>query len=122
MIDSTRLQAKVLSPAAEAFRYFIIEQGELEGLEDAYLQYNGLFGSGVDVIVGQFQVSDPLFKRELRLERADYDIYKVHVGDSQTNLTYDRGATRASMTDPASATRPRRAVTMPGNCHLIIER
>jgi hypothetical protein len=86
------LSGAPISQRVSYYLYFIIEQGELEGLEDAYLQYNGLFGSSVDVIVGQFQVSDPLFKRELRLERADYDIYKVHVGDSQTNLTYDRGA------------------------------
>lgn len=71
--------------------YFILEQNDVEGLEDAYLQYNGLFGSGVDVIFGQFQVSDPLFKRELRLQRSDYEIYKAVVGASDVKLTYDRG-------------------------------
>jgi hypothetical protein len=36
-------------------------------------------------------VSDPLFKRELRLERLDYEIYKVMVGESLIRLTYDQG-------------------------------
>jgi hypothetical protein len=42
-------------------------------------------------MVGQFQVSDPLFKRELRLTFQDYLIYKALPGLSSTNLTYDRG-------------------------------
>jgi hypothetical protein len=71
--------------------YFILEQNDVEGLEDAFLQYNGLFGTGIDVILGQFQVSDPLFKRELRLQRSDYEIYKAMVGASDVKLTYDRG-------------------------------
>jgi len=71
--------------------YFIIEQGEIVGIEDAFLQFNRIFGLPVDVIVGQFQVSDPLFKRELRLERLDYEILSVRVGASPVNLTYDRG-------------------------------
>jgi predicted porin len=45
----------------------------------------------VDLAVGQFQVSDPIFKRELRLEVMDYAIYKVLVGLQPANLTYDRG-------------------------------
>lgn len=81
-----------LSQKVAYYLYFIVEKGETVGVEDAYLQYNGLFGSPVNLIFGQFQVSDPLFKRELRLERFDYDIYKVRVGEVETNLTYDRGA------------------------------
>ena len=72
--------------------YFLMEQGEIVGLEDAYLQLNDLGGSGVDLIFGQFQVCDPLFKRELRLERSDYLVYKTQVGDVPVDLTYDRGA------------------------------
>ena len=41
--------------------------------------------------MGQFQVSDPLFKRELRLSFEDYEIYKIRPGLSKANLTYDRG-------------------------------
>ncbi len=73
------------------YGYFIIEEGDVVGLEDAFLQFSGLFGSGIDLVVGQFQVSDPLFKRELRLSRADYEIYRLRVGEVRANLTYDRG-------------------------------
>lgn len=71
--------------------YFIIERGEVAGLEDAYVQYNSIFGLPVDLMAGQFQVSDPLFKRELRLQRLDYEIFRTTVGASGLNLTYDRG-------------------------------
>jgi len=71
--------------------YFILEEGDVTGLEDAYLHFQKLFGSGIDVLVGQFQVSDPLFKRELRLERSDYEILSTRVGHASPNLTYDRG-------------------------------
>jgi hypothetical protein len=74
------------------YLYFLLtERGEVAGLEDAYLQFNKVGGTGVNVIVGQFQVSDPLFKRELRLEYEDYQPYRVRVGDSPVDLTYDRG-------------------------------
>lgn len=77
--------------------FFLTERGEVAGLEDAYLQFNDLFGSGVDLIAGQFQLSDPLFKRELRLQYEDYMPYRVRVGDVRTDLTYERGlmATRS---------------------------
>ncbi len=73
------------------YGYFIIEKGDVIGLEDAFLHFQQLFGSGIDLIAGQFQVSDPLYKRELRLSRADYEIYRTRVGDARANLTYDRG-------------------------------
>jgi len=71
--------------------FFLTERGEVAGLEDAYLQFNDVFGSGADLIAGQFQLSDPLFKRELRLEYEDYMPYRVRVGDVRTDLTYERG-------------------------------
>ncbi len=71
--------------------FFLTERGEVAGLEDAYLQFGDVFNSGVDLIVGQFQLSDPLFKRELRLEYEDYMPYRVRVGDVGTDLTYERG-------------------------------
>jgi len=80
-----------ISKKVSYYFYFIIEKGEVEGLEDAYVQINELGGKPVDLIAGQFQVSDPLFKRELRLERLDYEIYKAAVGESLVGLTYDRG-------------------------------
>ena len=74
------------------YAYFLLtERGEVAGLEDAYVQFTDIGGSGVSVIAGQFQVSDPLFKRELRLEYEDYQPYRVRVGLSPVDLTYDRG-------------------------------
>lgn len=73
------------------FFYFIIERGEIVGFEDAFVMFNNLLGMDLDLFVGQFQVSDPLFKRELRLPLEDYLIYTATPGRSRVNLTYDRG-------------------------------
>jgi hypothetical protein len=73
------------------FYFFFSERGEVVGIEDAFVMFNNLFGSELDFFVGQFQVSDPMFKRELRLSFEDYQIYRTRVGDSNVNLTYDRG-------------------------------
>lgn len=73
------------------FYFFISEKGELAGIEDAFIHFNDVFGSGLGITVGQFQASDPLFKRELRLEREDYEIFRVKPGRSLASLSYDRG-------------------------------
>jgi len=73
------------------FYFFFSERGEVAGIEDAFIMFNDLFESDLDLYVGQFQVSDPLFKRELRLTFEDYQIYKTKAGFSKTDLTYDRG-------------------------------
>jgi hypothetical protein len=73
------------------FYFFFSEQGEVAGIEDAFVMFNNLFGSDLDFYVGQFQVSDPLFKRELRLTFENYEIYATRVGESKVDLTYDRG-------------------------------
>jgi hypothetical protein len=83
------------------YLYFILEKGGVEGLEDAYLQFNEPLSLPINVMAGQFQVCDPLFKRELRLERFDYEIFKVRVGASPVSLTYDRGLV-ASWTFPGA--------------------
>ncbi|MGE0352905.1 MAG: hypothetical protein AB7I33_14170 [Gemmatimonadales bacterium] len=73
------------------FYAFLSERGEVGGIEDAFLYVNDIGGQPVDLAVGQFQVSDPLFKRELRLEFEDYAVYRARLGDVPTDLTYDRG-------------------------------
>lgn len=73
------------------FYFFFSERGEVAGLEDAFLMFNNIFSSDLDFYIGQFQISDPLFKRELRLTFEDYRIYDATVGYSNINLTYDRG-------------------------------
>jgi hypothetical protein len=80
-----------ISTKISYYVYAIIEKGEPTKLEDTFIQYRGLFGAPLDLTFGQFQVSDPLFKRELRLERNDYAIFKTRVGIIPTDLTYDRG-------------------------------
>jgi hypothetical protein len=88
---------KVLSGGQVAHKvsyylYFLAsERGEVGGLEDAYIQFTDVASSGVSLLVGQFQVSDPLFKRELRLEYEDYQPYRVRVGEAAADMTYDRG-------------------------------
>ena len=73
------------------FYMYFDERGEVAGVEDAYIMFNNLFGSELDIYVGQFQISDPLFKREVRLTLEDYEIYKTKVGESNFNIAYDRG-------------------------------
>ena len=73
------------------FYTYLVERGEVGGVEDALVQVNDIGGKPLDLIVGQFQVSDPLFKRELRLEFEDYAVYRARVGEVPVNLTYDRG-------------------------------
>lgn len=73
------------------FYFFLSERGEVAGIEDAFIMFNNLLGQDLDVYVGQYQVSDPLFKRELRLSYEDYMIYKASYGDTRIDLTYDRG-------------------------------
>jgi len=81
-----------IAPRISYYLYFFMsERGEVAGLEDAYVQFTDVGGSGVNVLAGQFQVSDPLFKRELRLQYEDYQVYRVRVGDARADLTYDRG-------------------------------
>ncbi|MCF8334000.1 MAG: hypothetical protein K9I47_07620 [Bacteroidales bacterium] len=73
------------------FYFYFNERGEVVGVEDAYLMYDNLFGSELDIMLGQFQVSDPLFKRELRLQLEDYKLYTSQIGISQITMKYDRG-------------------------------
>jgi hypothetical protein len=73
------------------FYFYVDERGKVAGVEDAFLMYHDLLGTGINLYAGQFQVSDPLYKRELRLSLEDYHIYTVAPGTSSINLTYDRG-------------------------------
>lgn len=73
------------------FYFFFGERGTVAGLEDAFIAFNNLFGVELDLSIGQFQVSDPLFKRELRLTLEDYQVYRVAPLNSALDLMYDRG-------------------------------
>lgn len=76
--------------------FFLFERGEIGGIEDAFLYFNDIAGAPLDAAVGQFQVSDPMFKRELRLMIDDYMIYRTRVGEQTIDLTYDRGLMAAA--------------------------
>ncbi len=73
------------------FYFYMYERGEVAGIEDAYIHFDNVFDSHLDIMVGQFQTSDPLMKRELRLTYEDYMIYKTRIGLSNIDLAYDRG-------------------------------
>jgi hypothetical protein len=73
------------------FYFYMSEHGEVAGVEDAYIMFNNLFDIDFDIYLGQFQVSDPLFKRELRLTLEDYYVYTATPGQSSINLKYDKG-------------------------------
>ncbi|MDA3879427.1 MAG: hypothetical protein PF436_03475 [Prolixibacteraceae bacterium] len=73
------------------FYFFMDERGEVAGVEDAFLMYNNIFNIDLDIYLGQYQVSDPMFKRELRLTLEDYHLYGAQIGISDINMKYDKG-------------------------------
>lgn len=74
-----------------SYYFYMSEMGKVAGVEDAFLTYTDLFGTGINISAGQFQVCDPLYKRELRLMLEDYVIYTLTPGTSSMSLKYDRG-------------------------------
>jgi hypothetical protein len=73
------------------FYFFFSERGSIAGIEDAFLTFSDVLGTGVNLSIGQFAVSDPLFKGELRYTVEPYKIYAAAPGSSTTDLKYDRG-------------------------------
>jgi hypothetical protein len=72
--------------------YFLLaERGETGPIEDAWLMFRRPFGVPADVTVGQFQIVDPLWKRELRVTQEDYAILSYRPGPDAARVTYDRG-------------------------------
>jgi hypothetical protein len=55
-------------------------------VEDAWFSHDDVFGTDASLMLGQFQVSDLMFPREIRLTFQDYMVYRM------AGLTYDRGA------------------------------
>jgi hypothetical protein len=54
-------------------------------IEDAWFRHDDAFGSGVGTMLGQFQLSDLMFPREIRLTFQDFMAYRM------AGITYDRG-------------------------------
>jgi len=81
-----------LSDKLSYYFYFLMnERGEVAGLEDAFLMYHDFLNTGINLYAGQFQVSDPLFKGELRYTLESYAIYGSKPESSSADLKYDRG-------------------------------
>ncbi len=77
-----------LTDHINAYLYGIFaEKGENGSvlIEDAWIRHDDAFGTGVEVMLGQFQVSDLMFPREVRLPFQDYIAYRM------AGVTYDRG-------------------------------
>ena len=85
---------KLLSsaPLSDHMTYYfygiLAEQGDngTAFVEDAWISHDNVFGSGVELLFGQFQVSDLMFPRETRLTAQDFLPY------SMAGITYERGA------------------------------
>jgi hypothetical protein len=73
------------------FYFYMDERGKIVGLEDAFLMYKDLFRTGINVYLGQFAASDPMFKGEMRYTIENYKIYGTAPGESSINLKYDKG-------------------------------
>lgn len=82
---------QIARDVAYYFYFFFSEKGEVAGIEDAFVMFNNIGGVDFDFYVGQYQVTDPLFKRELRITLEDYKIYSTQVAKAQNSLLYDRG-------------------------------
>ena len=54
-------------------------------VEDAWFKHDDIFSTEIGMMLGQFQVSDLMFAREVRLTFQDYMVYRM------AGLTYDRG-------------------------------
>lgn len=54
-------------------------------IEDAWFSYDNLFGTETSMMLGQFQVSDLMFPREIRLTFQDFMAYRL------AGITYERG-------------------------------
>jgi len=84
---------KLLSsaPLSDHISYYVYaiaaeKGGNLEVIvEDAWFSHDDLFGTGIGMQLGQFQLSDLMFPRETRMTFQDFMIYRF------AGITYDRG-------------------------------
>ncbi|MEJ5362479.1 MAG: hypothetical protein WHV26_10495, partial [Spirochaetota bacterium] len=73
------------------FYFFFSEKGDVVGIEDAFVYYTDLLGTGINITAGQFSVSDPIYKNELRLTYENYVPFGAKPNRSLCDLKYDRG-------------------------------
>jgi hypothetical protein len=81
-----------ISDSISYYTYFLMtEDAKIVGLEDSFLNFRHIFGLPVDVLFGQFRLTDPVALAESRLTFEEYAIYGFSVGQSRINLAYERG-------------------------------
>ncbi len=86
------LSAGNISDSISYYTYFLMtEDAKIVGLEDTYLSFRGVFGLPLDVVFGQFRITDPITPAETRLTFEEYALFGFRVGQSKINLAYDRG-------------------------------
>ena len=86
------LSGGAIAPSISYYVYLLLaEDGATGPIEDAWLMFRRPLGLPADVTVGQFQIADPVWKRELRLTIENYQILSQTIGDGAANLSYDRG-------------------------------
>lgn len=82
------LSSSPLSENISYYFYAILAEKGGNGetvVEDAWFRHANLFGSGIGMMLGQFQLSDLMFPRETRLPFQDFMAYRM------AGITYDRG-------------------------------
>lgn len=82
------LSSAPLSDNITYYFYAILGEKGANGellVEDAWFSHADVFGSGVGMQLGQFQLSDLMFPRETRLPFQDFMAYRM------AGITYDRG-------------------------------
>ncbi len=85
------------------YMYFLLsERGEVAGLEDAWIMAHDFGIPDFKIVAGQYQLSDVVAPRELRLTRQDYLIYTVPLSATGFRLTYQRGAFVEWAPDPVA--------------------
>lgn len=82
------LSSAPLSDNITYYFYAILAEKGANGealVEDAWFRHGDIFGSGIGMQLGQFQLSDLMFPRETRLPFQDFMAYRM------AGITYDRG-------------------------------
>jgi len=95
------LSSAPLSDHITYYFYGILAEQGVNGnafVEDAWISHDDLFGSGVGMQLGQFQVSDLMYARETRLTTQDFLVYRM------AGITYERGVTLSRDIGPANLT------------------
>ena len=82
------LSSAPLSDNITYYFYAILAEKGTNGealVEDAWFRHADIFGTGIGMQLGQFQLSDLMFPREVRLSLQDFMPYRM------AGITYDRG-------------------------------